>query len=258
MRLAAFAAGQILLLALIALILLVIFQRRLIYPIGFGAQVPTAPEGYTGRRVRAPSGDLLVWTAPGRPGRPAVVFLHGNATTAEGVAWVMRPFREAGWTVVSPEYPGYPGNRGTPNEQGLLDAARAGWKVASEGRAPGDVLIFGNSIGTGPATALAAETRARGLAIVSGVASMPQVIRHRIRIIPDFLVMDRFYNELTMRHVSVPVMVVHGTSDDLVPFGQGEALAAAAHVQVMATSGGHEIIGRRDVVEAVLSRFDHP
>jgi hypothetical protein len=260
-RLAVYALRQGVIVSLLAgaaaMTLLVVMQRRVIYPLGYGGRpTPAAPPGYSTVRVDTPSGRLLVWRHPGLPDRPVLLLMHGNASGIAGVAFVARPFVEAGWSVVAPEYPGYPGNPGSPTEKGLLDAARAGWRTAVEGRSPGDVLVMGNSIGSGPAIALAAETQPRGLAVVSGIAYLPQVVRMTFPFIPDMLVHDRFRNAETLARVHAPVLVVHGRNDDVVDMSQGLALARSAHVDLVQTRGGHEIMGRRDVQTMVLERFE--
>lgn len=240
-----------------AMTLLVTMQRRLIYPLGYGSDpVPTAPTGFGTVRVQTPSGSLLVWMRPGRSDRPVLLFLHGNATGVDGIAHVTAPFAEEGWSIVAPEYPGYPGNAGSPSEEGLLHAARAGWEAATRsGRPSRDVVLLGNSIGSGPAIALAAETRPRGLAIVSGIASLPQVVRTRFPFVPDVLVWDRYANAAAMAHVRTRVLVLHGDRDDLVPPSQGRMLAAAAGTVPLMVAGGHDIIVRRAIQDAILKRF---
>lgn len=188
---------------------------------------------------------------------PTLLFLHGNATSASGIAFLTKRFADAGWTIVVPEYPGYPGSTGTPSEAGLLDAAKIGWKVASaEGTPSTDILVVGNSIGSGPAIAIAAEQRPRGLAVVSGMAYLPDVIRTRFPFIPDALVKDAYDNVARMRDVTIPVMVVHGTADDLIPFPHGRRLAAAAGAPLVAVKGGHEIIAMERVQTEIMNRFE--
>jgi len=260
-RLVLYALRQAVIVSLLAgtaaMTLLVVAQRRVMYPLGYGARpTPVSPPGYSTARVDTPSGRLLVWRHAGRPDRPVLLFMHGNATGIDGVAFVARPFVDAGWSVVAPEYPGYPGSPGSPSEAGLVHAARAGWRIAIEGRDPGDVLVMGNSIGSGPAIALAAETKPRGLAVISGIAYLPQVVRGTFPFIPDLLVLDRYRNAETLARVAAPVMVVHGRSDDIVDISQGRALAGSAHVALVETQGGHEIMGRRDIQTMVLKRFD--
>lgn len=242
---------------LLATTLLYAMQRRAIFPLGYGSSAtPTAPAGFESIRVPTPSGNLLVWIRPGARDRPVLLFLHGNAAGIDSTAYVTETFAKNGWTIVVPEYPGYPGNAGTPSQQGLLDAARSGWRTALRGgRSSNDVVILGNSIGSGPAIALAAETHPRGLVVVSGIASLPQVVRTRLAFIPDMLVRDRFYNAQAMRRVTSPVMVVHGTSDDVVPVSQGASLARAANARLETVPGGHEIIALPAVQKAVLARF---
>jgi len=259
-RLAIYALRQAAIVSLLAgaaaMTLLVVAQRRIIYPLGYGGRpTPASPPGYSPIRVDTPSGRLLVWRHVGLPDRPVLLFMHGNASGIAGVAFVARPFVQAGWSVVAPEYPGYPGSPGSPSEGGLLDAARAGWRTAVAGRSPRDVLVMGNSIGSGPAIALAAETHPRGLAVVSGIAYLPQVVRMTFPFIPDVLVRDRFRNAENLARVSAPVLIVHGRSDAVVDVSQGRALAKAARVDLAETRGGHEIMARRDVQAMVLERF---
>jgi hypothetical protein len=255
-RLGAYAAINVALMALAVVTMLAIVQRRMIYPIGYGHRPAPNSAIFTPVRIGTPSGNLLVWRSPGRPGLPILLFLHGNATDVSGDELVTLPFRQAGWTVVVPEYPGYPGNPGSPSQAGLLDAARAGWRLA--GSTPSDVVILGNSIGSGAAIALAAETHPRGLAVVSGIASLPQVVRNRFPMVPDALIWDRYYNVAAMRRVTAPVLIVHGRDDDLVPLSQGLALAAAARVKAVVIPGGHDVVGDLAVQSLVLRRFDAP
>lgn len=244
-------------LAVLALALVVCMQRRVIYPLAYGEKVePLAPAGFSARRVPSGPGSLLVWHAKGRPDRPTLLFLHGNATDVDGVEWITRAFRKAGWSVVAPEYPGYPGNDGSPSERGLDRAAEAGWKVATEaGHTGSSVVVMGNSIGSGPAIGVAARHDPLGLVVVSGMASMPQVVRGRIPLIPDFLVWDRYYNAARIAQVSCRTMIVHGREDDLIPLSQGLALARTARTHAIVLPGGHGIMGDRRVVDMVIDAF---
>ncbi|MFM8988981.1 MAG: alpha/beta fold hydrolase, partial [Alphaproteobacteria bacterium] len=114
---------------------------------GFG---PASGEGEGGATPR-------FWLSPPRePGDNVVVFLHGNASTVADGAAKLAPLREAGLGVMLVEYPGYGGAPGAPSEASILgQAEEALARLASAGTAPGRIVLWGESLGTGVATRLA-------------------------------------------------------------------------------------------------------
>lgn len=203
-------------------------QRGLIFP------APTAladvPPGY--ERVSLTTADGLTlaaaWHAPA-PGKPALVFFHGNGDSWTGGATAMTALVDMGYGVLLPEYRGYGTNPGQPDEQGFYNDGRAAldWLTA-HGIAARRVVLVGNSIGGGTATQLAAETPVAGLILISPFASLPDLVAEKFRWLPGrWLVRDRFDNAAKLGRVTAPVLVLHGLADTMIPPAHARRLAQA-------------------------------
>jgi pimeloyl-ACP methyl ester carboxylesterase len=173
----------------------------------------------------------LHWPAP--EGRPTVLFLHGNAQSVYEWALVSEDLAalEAGLLLV--DYPGYGKSSGSPTEAGLYAAGRAalGWLVGPGQVDEGDLVVFGKSLGGGVATSLVeGRDDLGGLVLESTFRSVPSVAARLLPMIPAGAVMrsERYESEARMTRVRVPVLVVHGTEDDLIPVVEGRALYEAA------------------------------
>ena len=151
----------------------------------------------------------------------------------------------AGYGVFLPEYRGYGGNPGKPTEQGFYRDGRAalGWLKAS-GFAPEQILLVGNSIGGGLATQLAIETTPAALILVSPFSSLPDVVAEKFPWIPvRMLIRDHFDNGAKISQVSAPILILHGTADELIPHSHSERLAQINHRAklVLVPGVGHEL-----------------
>lgn len=214
-------------------------QDRLVYP-GSGSHAPARP-GWTETTIATKGiGPTSAYWLRAEAGRPTILFLHGNAYGYEGSVAATRAYAKAGFGVFVPEFPGYAGNPGRADEASLDAVADAAMTaLAAGGVKAEDIVIYGNSIGTGPAIHAARRPHGR-LVIVSGVASVPNVVATRHPWIPAGLVNGRD-NAAAIRAVQGRKIVVHATDDDVVPYAQGKALADAAEVPVITLGGGHGI-----------------
>jgi abhydrolase domain-containing protein 17 len=152
-------------------------------------------------------------------------FFHGNAEALGDLEPTMKAFHAAGYAVFAFDYPGYGVSTGTPSESSLYDAARATRAFLREQlKVPAErTLIYGRSLGAGPAVQMATEERVGGVVLQSAFVSVYRVMT-RWRLLP----FDLFENERKLPQVTSPVLVMHGTADEVIPFRHGEALFAAA------------------------------
>lgn len=219
-------------------------QRSLIFPAP--KAFPAVPTGYQRVTFRTADGlDLAgVWRAP-RPGRPVVLFFHGNGDSWSGGASAMAGLAEAGYGVFLPEYRGYGGNPGKPTEQGLyLDGRAALAWLKAKGFASEKVLLVGNSIGGGTATQLAVESTPAALILVSPFSSLPNVVAEKFPWIPvRLLIRDQFDNAAKIDRVAAPILILHGTADGLIPHSHSERLARTnpRASLVLVPGVGHEL-----------------
>ena len=230
-------------------------QGSLIYPAP--QQTAPLPRGY--RQVELETADGLNLAAafiPPSPGRKTVVFFHGNGDGWDGAAAANRMIAGAGYGVLLVEYRGYGANPGKPGEAGFYADGRAalGW-LKARGIAADQVVLVGNSLGSGTATQLASEMHPAGLAIVSGFTSLPDAVAAKISWAPTrYMVRDRFDNRAKLGRVTAPVLLLHGTADTMIGPDHARALALAQpRARLVLVPGfGHELAYQDAAQEVVL------
>src|ERR1700712_1575709 len=138
--------------------LLYFAQRSILYPIAETRRTSPAAAGFPEAEEHVLStsdGEKIVaWHVPAREGKSVIIFFHGNGDI---LAWRVPWFREmiAGGTgLIAVSFRGYAGSSGSPNESGLLQDAEAAYAFAMLHYAPERIVVWGFSLGTGPAVAL--------------------------------------------------------------------------------------------------------
>jgi len=200
---------------------------------------------------------LTLWEAP-HPGAPVIVFFYGNAGALSDFARIGAALHDEGYGIVLASYRGYSGNPGSPSEDGLMRDARA--VLESLGSAP--VVLWGQSLGSGVAARMASEGRAAALILQSPYTAAVDVAARRFPLIPVRLLMsDRFDTLSVVDRIKMPVLIMSGTADRVVPFDMGKTLASALGPRatfVPFTGGGHELPegGVFKVADAWLKRHE--
>jgi len=160
----------------------------------------------------------------------AVLYLPGNGGNRLDRLGVARDISALGYTVLLLEYRGYGGNPGSPSEHGLLDDALAAvGYLNSEGFDSAHIIYVGESIGTGVAVKLASVEPPAGVLLRSPFTSLADVAKHLYPWLPVSLIMqDRFETMKYLPDVTVPISVLAGRADTLVPFEQSATVAQHA------------------------------
>lgn len=239
------------------LVALVYFnQERLIYPAPpVSREVPAGFESIT---YRTP--DQLVLAAgylPAREGKPTLLFFHGNGASWQSTARVTNRLAEAGFGVLAAEYRGYSGNPGTPSEEGLYQDARAAWNWLQERGVDGrDIVLVGNSIGSGVAVQLATEVHARALVLISPFDSLEQTASRKLRWLPvRMLLRDRYDNAGKLPSIGEPIFILHGENDSLIALEQARSLATLRDDTVIETfpGWGHDLVVNDEVQDRIAA-----
>lgn len=173
----------------------------------------------------------LVWWAPPRiPDGPVIVYFHGNAGHLGNRAGRARMFIDAGYGLLLAGYRYNAGGGGDPSEDGLIADGRAALAfVTAQGISPGRIVVYGESLGSGVATAIAAERQVGALVLDTPYSSIADLAQDIFWYIPArWLVRDKFDSMSRIASVRAPVLVIHGENDTLIPVRLARKLFDAA------------------------------
>ncbi len=185
------------------------------------------------RSIRAADGTRLhAWWAA-RPGaRATILLLHGNAgNVTQCTGHMLRFTTKLDAQVLALDYRGYGKSEGSPSEEGLYKDAEAAFDELTGplGVAPGTIVLYGHSLGTGVATELALRRPAAGVVLEAPFTSMPEMVRRTVPFLdPQDLVSQKYDNLGKAPRLAVPLLVVHGTRDRTIPIEMGRAVFDAA------------------------------
>lgn len=191
------------------------------------------------------------------PSSPKVLlWLHGNAENIGYDLSLLKVYARLGINVLALDYRGYGKSEGSPDEAGVYRDAEAAYDYLVEARhfQPEDVVVFGHSLGGAVAIDLAAHRKCGGLIVQSSFTTGREMAR-RIFLIPGFeyIPKSRFDSLRKIARVRVPILIVHGTRDAVVPFSMGQRLFQAAPEPK--TFLPVEGAGHNDVAEAGGERY---
>lgn len=194
-----------------------LLQRQLIYlPGGEPAPVATALPGAEAVTLTTPDGlELEAWYLERGPA--AVLVLPGNAGNRGIRAPLAEALADLGLSVLLLDYRGYGGNPGAPTEDGLLTDARTAADWLEEVAAADQLVLFGESLGSGVAVSLAHERAPAAVVLRSPFPSLVDVARQHYGPVPEWLLRDRFPTADRIGAVDAPVLVVAATEDAIVP-----------------------------------------
>ncbi len=181
---------------------------------------------------------------PNPQARFTLWYFHGNAETIADKMPRLRAFHDLGFAVFSVDYPGYGLSEGWPSEASIYAASQTALTYLGKDleTPPHRLVLYGRSVGGGPAVELAAHENVRGLILESAFTSAFRTMTHW-----GVLPRDRFQNIKKLPNVRCPVLIMQGREDRVVPFSHGEALLAAvtgrkSHLWV-------DLAGHNDVIE---------
>ena len=211
------------------------FQRRLIYLPSSGT-LPSAATMLTGARdVQLTTTDGLrlgAWYVParGEAGTFTVLVANGNAGDRSMRAPLARALENQGFGVLLFDYRGYGGNPGSPSEDGLARDVRAARQFLIEEGVPDNrLLYYGESLGAAVVAELATAHPPGGLVLRSPFTDLASVGQIHYPFLPvRALLKDRFPVAEYVARVAVPITVVYGTADSIVPPEESRRSVAAA------------------------------
>lgn len=197
----------------------------------------------------------------------AVLYAPGNAGNRAGRLGIGQELTDRGFTVLLMDYRGYGGNSGEPSEDGLgMDAVAAAQALADEGFAPERTLYLGESRGTAVVAALQSTHPPAGVLLRSPFTEFADIAEEYVPILPpEVLLQEEFAVSEYLEDSEVPVTVLHGTADSVVPSELSAQVANDAgilHEEIVLEGVGHndaEMFGApvaealEDLADAVIN-----
>jgi len=233
-RIVASLAGIVIAVYLALLVVLYIYQRDIQYhpddrvPNPAGSVVPEM----VAVRIETAEGfrPLAWWAPPADRTLPVIVYFHGNGGTLASRGMQARSLLDAGYGVLLAGYRYNAGAGGEPSEAGLISDGRAAMEyVRSNGFSTERIVLYGESLGTGVAVAIAAERDVGAVILAMPYTSIADVAQDHYWYFPvRWLVKDRFDSLSRIATVRAPLLVLHGEDDGLIPVKFAQQLFAAA------------------------------
>lgn len=187
--------------------------------------------------------ELSAWLIPCDRPRGTVLFCHGNAGNISHRLHIIRMFHDLGFSMLIFDYRGYGASQGSPTERGTYLDAQAAWDYLIERQIPpGQIVIFGESLGGAVAAWLAKERTPGALVLQSTFTSLPDLGARLYWWLPVRLLSRFRYNARShVRQVKCPVLVAHSPTDEIVPYALGSRLfeAASEPKEFLELSGSH-------------------
>lgn len=208
-------------------------QRKLMY---FPDRTRTEPAGWGLGGVQevvlpTPDGErIIAWHGKARPGEPTILYFHGNAGSFPARIERIRAYVGRGRGMFMLTYRGYGGSTGAPSEAANVADARLAYEtLRGQGIAAGDIILYGESLGSGIATQLAAAVPVGGLILDAPYTSTVDVGAAAYPFLPVRLLMtDRYETLRYIGAVKAPVLIVHGDQDRIIPVAMGRRVFEAA------------------------------
>ncbi len=173
-------------------------------------------------QVTRPDGEkVAIYYKPASPGMPTLLWSHGNAEDIGYLHDRLCQFNTRGYGILAYDYPGYGHSEGSPDEQACYEAIQTSYdhltktlEVSAE-----NIIIYGQSVGSGPAVWLAAQEPCAGLMLVSPFVSAFRAVT-KIPLFPG----DQFKNITRIENIKTPLLIIHGDQDQVISQWHGKKL----------------------------------
>jgi fermentation-respiration switch protein FrsA (DUF1100 family) len=198
---------------------------------------------------------VTAWHVAPKDQKPVILYFHGNSGALRDRVERFKELIGDGIGLVALEYRGYGGNPGSPTERGLIADAEAAYGFAAAHYPLQEIVLWGETLGSGIAVALAAEKPVGRVILEAPFTSAAALAALHYWYLPVRLLMkDQFRSDARIGKVTAPLLILHGFHDQVVPYAMGEHLFALAnqpkHI-VRFLDGGHENLDANGALHAV-------
>lgn len=221
---------------------LFVFQRDFVFvPRGELTAEDAREAGFEPVTIGAEDGTRLAgWYRPADEGRPTLLYFHGNTGNLGGRADRFRQVAASGFGLLAMSYRGYPGSQGSPSERAFSADALTAFDWLAARASP--IVVYGESLGTAVATSVASRRDAEALVLEAPFTAIVDIAAETYPWVPVGLLMrDQFRSRDLIGKIGMPVLILQGTDDAVVPTEQGRRLydLAPEPKEFVVIEGGH-------------------
>ena len=160
-----------------------------------------------------------------------IVFFHGNAGSLQNRTYKLNYFKDLDVNFLIIAWRGFSGNKGKPNEMGLYEDARSALRwLNMKGIQDKNIILYGESLGTAVAIEIAQNRKYAGVILESPFTSMVNMGKKYYPFFPvSFLLKDKFESNKKINKISIPILIMHGKVDKIVPYTMGKKMYELAN-----------------------------
>ena len=188
-----------------------------------------------------------------------VLYLHGNSRNLQHWGRFVNKFLGRGYDVFMIDYQGYGKSDGEVGEQAFYDDALLAYNHIRKSYDKDKIVLYGRSLGTGPASYLATQVDAKMLILVTPFYSVPDVVKVQAPyVLIPFELNTVFPNYQHIPNAKMPVHIAHGTDDNIVPIESGlklKPLLESGDSYTIIEGGSHRNLVVYDKFEALLDKI---
>ncbi len=230
-----------------------IFQERLIY-IPNGQDFESCPDFLSAEKVNY-KGTRMYFR---NNGSRLAVFYHGNAGSACDRAFIAEIFSQNGYSYLIPEYAGYSGGSVQPTHELLLGDVRHTVQFLKE-RNFSEIIVVGESIGTGFASYHVSLASPRALVLISPFPTLLDIAKRKFWFYPvSLMVKTPFNSKELLRNFKGALLVIHGDQDSIVPLSLGKELFSSIvtkekNMLVVEGAGHNDLFSFPETYDALIN-----
>ncbi|MEM1358089.1 MAG: alpha/beta fold hydrolase [Bacteroidota bacterium] len=160
------------------------------------------------------------------PSKGIILYLHGNVGSNGRSLYQTRAIADLGYDLFLVDYRGFGKSTGEiKEEEAMTNDLQVVYDRLKQDYAEEDIIVLGYSLGSGPASYLAAKNSPKAAVLVAPYRSLLAMKNEFFWMFPDWLMKYRLDNATHLAQASCPVVLLHGTADELIPFSMSTELA---------------------------------
>ena len=163
--------------------------------------------------------------------KKTLVFFHGNAGDLKNRIYKLNLIKDFDINFLIVAYRGFSGNKGKPTEEGLYEDAKYTLEWLGKQKISDDkIIIYGESLGTAISVEIAQNKKFAGIILESPFTSMVDAGKFYYPYLPvSLLLKDRYETIKKLKNINIPILIMHGKKDRIVPFHMGKKVFEKAN-----------------------------